>query len=387
MAPSALQLRLEAEAAYEAYLVDEFRHYPDTVDLYRRHFRGGPFVDLYKRRRILLRPEYWPMLHAASALPGHFHRNPMAWKARGHSVPTLLWSLVTHLYCRYPMPRFWLGEWTRDADDCSMTRLRAFAEVAQGRSIYTMSRQGMLGVELSRKECHTLAHVYGVGSLGAAIRVAQVLSRGGSRRLGLALGRCAWGEWPATPRRERRRRDLITWLCQQPQLSARDLDFVTRAVDAFEDLTFAGRTIASVRERVGHRRLPRRVVPEEGNDARGRHVAPPPPTHWRPSGYEPMIFARGRASNAMIRELNTLTAVHHEGARLAHCVTSYAASAARGECSLWSLRVAGMSMLTIEVRAGAVQQVLGRCNRPPTASELKLVSKWAKRNSLRIHDC
>ena len=384
MARSALQLRLEADAAYEACLAHEFRHYPDSVDRYRRHFGGGPFEDLYKRRRILLRPEFWPMLNAAAALPRHFHRHPMEWRARGHSVPTLLWSLVNHLYCRYPMPRFWLAEWLRDADDCSMSRLQAFVSIAQGQSTYAMSRQGMLGVELSRKECHALGRVYGVSGLGPAIRLAQVVSRGGSRRLGLALGRCAWGEWPETPTRELRRADLITWLCQQPELEPRDLEFVTRAVDALPDLTFAGRTVASVREHFGHRRLHHPDVVRRNAPARHHRPPPPPPSHWKPSGYAPMLFSRGRKRNAMIRELNTLSAVHHEGGRLSHCVASYASSAARGECSLWSLRVSGMSMLTIEVSHGSVCQIRGKCNRPPTASEMKLVGRWAKQNRLRI---
>lgn len=378
MARSALQLRLEADSAYEAYLVDEFRHYPDAVDLYREEFRMTPFVDLYKRRRVLLRPEFWPMLHAASALPRHFIRSPMEWRARGHSIPTLLWSLVGHLYCRYSMPHFWLGEWMREADDVSMSRLQAFSLIAQGSSIYTMARQGMLGTDLSRKECHNLRHVYGVWSLGEAIRMAQVLARGGSRRLGEALGRCAWGEWPAAPRLERRRGHLITWLCQQPPLSGPDIDFVTRAVDVFPDLVFVGRTLASVRAYVGDRQLPRDL-----------HDNRPPtwstPQRWEPSGYAPMLSTRGRAST-VIRELTTLTAVLHEGTRLTHCVASYASAASRGECSLWSLRVGGMSALTIEVRNGAICQIRGKYNRPPTASELKLVGKWAKQNRLRIWD-
>ena len=384
MAPSALTLRLEAEAAYEAYLRDEFRLYPDPVALYRRNFQSSPFGELYKRRRVLLRPEYWPMLHAASAQRRHIIRDPMQWKAQGHSIPKLLWSLLGHLYCRYPMPHFWLAEWLREPDDCSMTRLQSFALLGQGRSVYTLSQQGMLGIALSRKEAHHLTRVHGVWGLGPAIRMAQVLARGGSRKLGLALGRCSWGEWPSTAQREARRSHLIDWLCRQPQLSPRDLDFVTRAVDAFPDLTFAGRTIASVRENVGDRRFPRpRAEPVE---ARGRHASPPPPQQWDPSSFEPMVFARGRTSGAVIRELHTLTALHHEGARLCHCVASYAASAARGECSLWSLRIGGMSMLTIEVRDAVVRQVRGKCNRPPTSSELKLVSKWAKHNGIRIAD-
>ncbi len=382
MATSALQLRLEALAAYEAHIQDEFRAYPDAVELFRHHFAGSPFVELYKRRRALLRPEYWAMLHAASAQRRHFIRDPMDWKARGHSVPTLLWSLVNHLYCRYPMPYFWLAEWLRDADECSMSRLQSFALIAQGRSIYSLSREGMLGVALSRKECHLLGQVYGVWGLGPAIRMVQVLARGGRRSLGHALGRCAWGEWPAHPRHERRRAHAITWLCGQRHLSARDVDFATRAADAVPSLVFAGRTMASLRQHVGPRGRPRvRPAPLE---RRGRHTCPPPPAHWDPSPIEPMLFPRGRTSGAVIRELSTLRAVHQEGARLSHCVASYVAAAARGECSLWSLRVAGLSMLTIEVRGEVVVQIRGKCNRPASASELKLVGRWARQNHLRI---
>jgi len=385
MATSALKLRLEAQAAYEDYLLDEFRHYPDAVELYRHQFRNTPFASLYKRRRALLRPELWPMLHAAGALPKLFVRDPMDWKARGHSVPTLLWSLVQHLYCRYPMPYFWLAEWMREPEDVSMTRLRAFARIGQGQSVYFLSREGTLGVHLSLKECHVLGRAYGVWGLGAALRMAQVLARGGTRRLGLALGQ-AWGEWPSSPRIERRRSELVTWLIGQSPVSSRDLDFVVRAVDAFPRLRFAGRTVASLRAHVGDCPVPTPQVADAPRRT-GRHVPPPTPGRWDPSGLQPMIFPRGRASGAVIRELNTLTAVHHEGARLSHCVASYAASAARGQCSLWSLRIGGISQLTIEVSGRAVRQVRGKHNRAPTASELRLVKKWAQHNQLWADDC
>ena len=384
MATSALQLRLEAQSAYEDAIRQEFRIYPEPTRLYRHHFATSPFRDLYKRRRALLRPEFWPMLHAASSLPRHFIRDPMRWNARGHSVPVLLWSLVRHMYCRYAMPYFWLAEWLRDADDCSMSRLQAFALIAQGRSTYDMARQGMLGFPLSRKECHALTSVYGVWGLGPAARMAQVLARGGSRPLGLLIGRSVWGEWPGTARRERRRSDAITWMCQQPSLAPRDVDYVARATDAFPDLELAGRTMASVRAYVGDRAfLPEPAAPVA---VRGRHATPPPPKRWPDSDYASMTFARGRNCNAVIRELTTLQAVHHEGARLSHCVASYASDAAFRRCSLWSLRVGGVSLLTIEVRDGLVRQVRGKFNRSATDTELKLVHRWAKHNGLRILD-
>lgn len=386
MARSALQLRLEANAAYEASLRDEFRIYPDAVALFRHHFRNTPFRDLYKRRRLLLRQEYWPMLHSASACIRHFVRDPNQWRARGHSVPTLLWSLVRHLYCRYPMPQFWLAEWMRDHEDCSMARLESFALLGQGESVYRLSKDGRLGYDLSRKEAHLLAGSWGVHGLGPAVRMAQTLGRGGSRWLGHQLGRCVWGDWPGRASQEARRSNAVTWLCRQPELTAHDVDFVAQAVDACLDLELTGRTLASVREFVRGRNLARINPRPVGR--RGRHTTPPPPKCWFPSTFRPMVFSRGRTREAEIRELTTLHALHVEGARLSHCVVSYAAAASRGECSIWSMRVAGMSILTIEVRDGVVTQVRGKLNRSPTASERKLVARWARHNTLAFReDC
>lgn len=386
MPPSALQLRLEADAAYEACIQDEFRLYPRPLALYRHHFRHSPFAELYKRRRVLLRPEYWPMLHAASALRRHFHRDPMRWHARGHSVHSMLWSLVKHLYCRYPMPHFWLAEWLRDADDTSLSRLQSFALIGQGRSVYSLASQGMLGVHLSRKECHLLSSVHGVWGLGAAIRMVQVLNRGGHRGLGHALGQCAWGEWPATAEHEARRAHAIAWMCRTPGLTVGDIKLVARAVDAFPDLVVRGRSMASIKALVGEREFPRpRLVRAE---VQGRHSSPPPPASWSPAVHAPMTFHRSRRQSTVIHELTSTRAIHHEGARLGHCVASYAAAAARGECSLWSLRVGGLSVLTIEVRCGAIGQVRGKLNRSPSASELKLIARWGRHNKLRLpQDC
>ncbi len=388
MAPSALALRLEARALYESAIEDSLRSYPDAVELYQHHFRGSPFVALYKRRRILLRPSFWPMLHAATAQRRHWIRDPDTWVARGHTVPRLLWSLIDHLYCRYTMPRFWLAEWMRNTEDVSLARLRAFVAIAQGESPYALSRDGRLGYALSRKECHALGRTYGVEGLGPAVRMAQVVARSGTRWLGHALGRSAWGPWPDTEPRETRRSNAIGWLCRQPGLTLDDVNFTVRVVDGIRDLRLQGRTMASLRAHVAERRFARRRRVEAGrHPARGRRIPAPPPSRWEPTALKPLVVTARRQPETSIRELCTLQGVHQEGRRLSHCVASYAGAASRGECSLWSLRVAGLSMVTIEVRNGAVVQIRGQHNRAPTQTEMKLVRAWMRTNELRARDC
>lgn len=383
MALSPTKLRVEAAEIYEQCLREELRRAHEPVSLYRERFEGTSFEFLYKRRRAVLRPAFWPYIEVANDVDAEFVRSPDRWHARGYSIPKLVWSLTNHLFCRYRLPYFWLAEWLREEDERSKMRLHAFTQIGRGMSVYKLSKWGILGIVLSRKECHVLQSMHGVWGLGAACRMAQVVTRGGPRTLGHAIARCPWGEWPATPELEARRDRAITWMCGQPGITQAEVDTVAHAVDRWATLDLKGRSLASTRTWIREHR--RRRIEE----------APQPRTQtpqneeiqsleWPSCGLQPRQAGRRPTDAWSIQELNTLMGLHREGWRMRHCVADYARDASQGACSIWSLRVRGFSVLTLEVRSGRIVQIRGKHNREPSRSEMSLVRRWANDNGLAI---
>ena len=80
----------------------------------------------------------------------------------------------------------------------------------------------------------------------------------------------------------------------------------------------------------------------------------------RMNGAEPVF--RG-SDGVRIYRLHTAENLHDEGARMGHCVASYADDIAEGRCEIYSLRnAAGTPRATIEVVDGRVVQVKGYAN-------------------------
>ena len=90
-----------------------------------------------------------------------------------------------------------------------------------------------------------------------------------------------------------------------------------------------------------------------------------------------------------MREILDSKALLDEGRVMRHCVYSYAARIAKGDCAIWTLTLeddAGhWRRLTVEVRPSlrAIVQARGRFNRMPEARDMVALNVWAGRNNLR----
>jgi hypothetical protein len=116
---------------------------------------------------------------------------------------------------------------------------------------------------------------------------------------------------------------------------------------------------------------------------------------WPPSALQPMRIEQPSEDPSAppvswyVTELTNSEELRMEGARLRHCVASYADPCWRGASSIWSLRVRRenrvRSVLTIEVdpTRRAVIQARGWRNQFPTGTPLRLLRQWAKRERLR----
>jgi len=378
MAPQSVRDRLEAREAYEAAIRQLFSSKTTPVDVYAHAFGNGPFATLYKRRRVLLRPSFWPLLYRLLRHRKQWVRDPSTWSAQGHSARAVVGSLAFHLYCRYPVARFWQAEWTRE-DALPSERSWLFCRIARGESIHALSCAGALGAPLTRRAAHLFAGMHHAPSFVGAIRMAQCGANGGPRWLGKALLAAPWDEL-AAPSAENRRDVAIGWMSRQTDLTPRDVELVGRIADGCHDFRWSGRTVASIRRIAEDLRWLRAPAVRRTQEVE----ATPPLPRWEPCGLAPLIPADRKAKHVSwtVQELCTYGQLVAEGRALDHCVATYAAPASRGECSIWSVRVGGVPVLTIEVRGGFVVQVRGASNRAPTPQERTIVTQWRRLNGL-----
>lgn len=78
-----------------------------------------------------------------------------------------------------------------------------------------------------------------------------------------------------------------------------------------------------------------------------------------------------------VRPILTWSALWAEGLDMRHCVASYAADIARGDCSILSVRAPDGTRSTVEVRRGLMGQHCGPCNAPPSSACAALVGRLA----------
>jgi len=144
-----------------------------------------------------------------------------------------------------------------------------------------------------------------------------------------------------------------------------------------------GRTVDTLLNQVNewHRQL--------GRDTRGGDF------QWTRSNIGEFRLRQGRKDKEnvriwKIRELLSSEELKDEGRRMNHCVRSYGKSCQSGRSSIWTLEVEEKDnvrkVLTIHVLLAEklIQQVRGKRNRCPTMSEKNIISRWAKREELKI---
>lgn len=113
---------------------------------------------------------------------------------------------------------------------------------------------------------------------------------------------------------------------------------------------------------------------------------------WRPSGIQPLDIDTGSREDPVTwrsRELMSAQDLVEEGRLLRHCVSTYAASCARGAYSIWSVeqqekgeRASRQLTVAIDDKAQMVE-ARGYANRKPTESEQRILQIWMTRANLR----
>ena len=309
-------------------------------------------------------------------------RPPEEWAgARGHPL-RVVDSLVQHLFCRYPMPRFLASVWFGDDERERIDRRCWAIRHAHG----TRFRSMPVPVALTRQMEHELLRTPDHVPFDQALRRAEILGLGGTEELA--------AEVMATPLAERfgepeRWRVALAWLvrCGDSVELAQVrpmIDFLRAHITTFD---VRGRTFASVMRHVaawhwqlGHERMQALSWPATG---------------WNGITIELESRERGPWSREewSIVELTDCRALALEGKAMRHCVSAYAWSCKARRSTIWSLRRrvadddAARPVLTIEVHPSTrtIVQVRAKANARPSGWPMEVVFRWAARERLLIH--
>ncbi len=317
------------------------------------------------------------------------------WRPAGHGWRSQMVSLVDHLLVLHPVPAFLMKAFLNYQDDCYYRAHDIFAALAAGKSVRDCIENWSLPATLTRRMRHLFYNAPVRCTLFQAIVRAHVLAFGGSEALASTLSvteldycDAPWEFWAP----------VIHWMCRQPGLDPGRLKQMVAYLDHCHgenrEYSISGRTVGSVMR--GWEAWDRSRRLEEWAEKRDKRAClrRKSRTPFRPSGLEGghlevAVKRGGRTAGSgtwTMVEILTGRGLVIEGRALDHCVAVYIDAAARGECSIWSLRRDGKPSLTLEVdrKQNVVVQACGHHDRDPNEQEAELVRLWAARNGLEI---
>ena len=316
------------------------------------------------------------------------------WRVKSHNARKQFSSLLRHLLVRYDVPLFMDSAWLR-RDQGSYRMRDWFLLIGNGGSL----RKESTPIPLTKSMTHHFMQTPAAYSIEGAFRWGQVHALGGDRRLSDALVATRLGDsfengdfWQT----------VIRFLAHNPML---DRVHVGPIVDYLQNQRFERRwvfTAPGVREE--------QPPPQPNLSMRGRRVETllrqvdawhdelgrvnrTEGLRWEASGIPPLEFQAGTQGKSLrswrTRELLSSEELYREGRAMHHCVGSYAASCARGACSVWALEVEdfqGLEKLqTVEVnRHKVIVQSRGCYNRLPNQQEFEMLNRWAQQAGLEI---
>ena len=309
-------------------------------------------------------------------------------------------SILEHLFCKYEVPEFMFQAWIEKT--ISHKHQEWFLHLADGGSARELHK---FPIPITKKMAHEFISTPFPGySIDDAVRRAQVLSLGGDDRLANAI------------LMSRLRNDfsnnvfwttVIQFFVNIPMLN---LDEVGAVFDYINEKKFVPKRMVVNGNAVYRAESP-------GFNMKGRNIEtlirdthawhaelnqlrrqagvandntsykPDLTSTWSRSRVKPFTFTEGKKEKTKIwtiKEITNAEELYDEGKSMSHCVYSYLSSCKSGTCTIFSLRLFGTSMVTIEVRNDKAVQIRGRHNTRPTDKELVIINNWAKAEFIEV---
>jgi hypothetical protein len=324
-------------------------------------------------------------------------RDPADWKPDRHNIGRQFGSLARHLFAQYSAPIFMDSVWLRGEPGAYRFR-DWFIHVGRGKNIRTAKTP----YPLTRMTAHHFMAAPDDYSIEGALMLADIRALGGGERLTRALMGTRLGQ--RIEKDEARRSfwlSVYRFFVDNPMLDLRHagpiVDFISfQKFETQEVMVGPGQMERRPPPQPNlsmNRRTPEsllRQVDEWHGDL--RKVRAGNQMFWRPSGIQPLDIETGSRDEPVTwrsRELMSAQDLVEEGRLLRHCVSTYAASCARGAYSIWSVEQQEKGeradrQLTVAIDdKGQMVEARGYANRKPTESEQRILQIWMTRANLR----
>lgn len=325
-----------------------------------------------------------------------------SWEWSSRNTYKQLKSLVEHLFCEYDVPEFMFQVWTEKT--VNNKHLEWFLQLASGQSARNLFK---FPIPITKKMAYEFINTPFPGySIDDAVRRSQVMGMGGDERLANAV-------LMSRLRNSFDNNDfwstVIQFFIGIPMLNLDEvgaiIDYIneqkfvsTRVVvngiatyrPVNPNFTMKGRSLENlIRDtHAWHAELRqlRRQAGVQGNNSTTPYK-PDLTSKWKQSSVNPFTFTEGSKDKRKvwdIKEITNAAELFDEGKSMHHCVYSYLHSCIKGSCSIFSLRLFGVSVVTIEVREYKAVQIRGYRNQRPTDKEIQVINDWAKKELIEI---
>lgn len=347
-------------------------------------------VDIWRKRGN--RSNYAKALSGFANFPDKVIRDINSWEAKSYKAERQIASMSRHLFTKYDVPAFMDHVWYEDRTN----QQKWFIFVGQGGNI--RKAEG-IPAQLTKKEAHFCMKAPKDFDVLGAVRYGQIINMGGNEYFARQVLKTRVGQdfshdafWFS----------VFRWFLQNPMLDTNQyapiIDYIFNQkyvnsvlennvmVPAQANMCMKDRDPETLLKQVEtwHKRLGK----ERKNSVE----------HWYSSGIGSFIKKVGKDDDLRtytINELLTKKELMEEGATMHHCVSSYSASCASGQRSIWSLEVNSLfdgrnKLLTIEVNPNTrtIQQMRGKYNARPEPVARMIVEEWARSANLTVsHWC
>jgi hypothetical protein len=313
-------------------------------------------------------------------------RSPETWRPKGKGRETQFISLAEHMLAKYPTPKFlWSAFWYQAGDGRPLRVVKYVQRIARGDSFAKMCKDGEFPLPFTKKQCHMFLQSTAQYSFMSALRWVQVKTHGGSMTLHRTWMQQRFAQVLGTRADELFWDSVVAWFAKNPMLDLNQmgplLDYIQYRRRGDRNFSMKGRSALAML----------RGMEEWHNEL--QRVKEFKAHNYDTSGFKPgryTVQKRLRTGHVTetwsVEEIRTSAELAAEGRAHSHCVYSYSGSIARGYVSIWSLKLNGSRMITIEVgnQNKVIRQARGKLNRETTAEEFRIIQRWAQENSLRV---
>lgn len=338
-----------------------------------------------QRSTLLERPDLFPTLGILGRHYGQRLREVADWAPRRKNAHLQLEGLVRHLFDQYgDVPAWVVGAWTATHTANLNLNLAALTiHLGRGQSLRSF---GGWPVPLSKRLEHEMRQAPAGCTVLEAYRYAQLAVRDALDWLGVVLESRLGRAEPSAD--DEFWLGVVDFFQATPMVDPRQFGPVCdwihqkRSVGIGHEppqpgFSLRGRTMASVlaHTTAWHRSLARLRAHSSSSL--------PFDTSW--NGLPVANFEGGEEGRIRIVQLTTFGQLVEEGRTLQHCVASYVESCRRGHCGIFSLRIEGRAVVTLEVAPEReIVQVRGRHNRGMATDERHWIGRWVKEAKLSL---